>query len=565
MKKPYFLHIVAALLFSGSLFFGMGTVVHADINSAEPITQLMNTNLSAVPSEKVNIKIIKKTITDTSAQFDVQLDARVNTPTIVVITGWNPENKEIFKQVVWSRTMFTAGSKKIVSIDTFRNLIPGTTYTIQFSDTAQSTTGIVKYQKISFTTLGESPAETNEPVDVQKTSLTLTPDDPIIEIDDQGNTVQANNPTKPVGKNENYKVTFKGKFVSTLNLRTNMQLFLGTDQVKPPLVGTLFTNAVIPKNTEQNYELTIHSLKPNTTYYYKIYESTKEFDVLTIKSFTTPLDGSALESTAAPDVQKAAISVTLNTPTFVENKRKDGTITAIDVTISGKILTTLNTRVGLELWLAPTTSLFKAGNTLSPTVLIFKGVEKKFSQTVHSLQPGTKYYYQVKEITKDFFTTAQPMSFTTPGTVITTGTFDPNAPGIFTDYDFNTNLGEPTGDGSANITEPSVLVPCGKRADQNSEENKNCKFEHLMILFGRIIDYLLVLLVPLTVLVAIYTGVQMILHRQIPAELMKYKDNLIRIGWGVAVMLLAWTIIATLLKTFVDPGSMRFILLDLLG
>jgi predicted small integral membrane protein len=115
------------------------------------------------------------------------------------------------------------------------------------------------------------------------------------------------------------------------------------------------------------------------------------------------------------------------------------------------------------------------------------------------------------------------------------------------------------------------LVPCGKRADDLDNDPKtvdpdqNCKFEHLMILFGRIIDYLLVLLVPLTVLVAIYTGVQMILHRQIPAELMKYKDNLIRIGWGVAVMLLAWTIIATLLKTFVDPGSMRFILLDLLG
>jgi hypothetical protein len=56
----------------------------------------------------------------------------------------------------------------------------------------------------------------------------------------------------------------------------------------------------------------------------------------------------------------------------------------------------------------------------------------------------------------------------------------------------------------------------------------------------------------------------MIIHRGMPAELTKYKDNLIRIGWGVAVMLLAWTIIATLLKTFVDPSMTGYILLDLL-
>jgi predicted small integral membrane protein len=83
-------------------------------------------------------------------------------------------------------------------------------------------------------------------------------------------------------------------------------------------------------------------------------------------------------------------------------------------------------------------------------------------------------------------------------------------------------------------------------------------------LIPRVIDYMLILLVPLTVMVCIYTGVQMIIHRGIPAELMKYKDNLKRIGIGVALMLLAWTIIATLLKTLVNPSMSGFILLDLL-
>jgi hypothetical protein len=216
------------------------------------------------------------------------------------------------------------------------------------------------------------------------------------------------------------------------------------------------------------------------------------------------------------------------------------------------------------------TSLFKTANMLLPEKLIYKGVEKTFSQNLIRLKPGTKYYYKIQETSKNFFVTPQVLSFITPGDPLVA--FDPdNTTGALIDYEFPKYIGEPTGDGSAEITAPSVLVPCGKRADdldnnpETVDPDQNCKFEHLMILFGRIIDYLLVLLVPLTVLVAIYTGVQMILHRGMPQELMKYKDNLIRIGWGVAVMLLAWTIIATLLKSFVDPGSMRFILLDLLG
>jgi hypothetical protein len=365
--------------------------------------------------------------------------------------------------------------------------------------------------------------------------------------------------------NENYKATFTGKFTSTLNMRTNLQLFLGEKQSDMVVRGTLFKNSVVPKDTEQSYSFEIYNLKPKTTYWYKIYESTKGFDAQGAKSFDTPLDGSALESTEDPSVQKAAISVTMDAPVFNEIKTKAGVTTSVDVTLSGKVVTTLNTRVGLVVWFGlSSNSIFKAGNVLLSQRLIFKGVDKKFSQTLHGLDPGTKYYYNVQETTKDFFTNANSLSFTTPGAAPTTATFDPDAPGVFGDYEFNTNLGEPTGDGSSTITEPDVLVPCGKRSDQTSEKDKNCKFEHLLELFTRIIDYMLVLLVPLTALVAIYTGVQMIIHRGMPAELTKYKDNLIRIGWGVAVMLLAWTIIATLLKTFVDPSMTGYILLDLL-
>lgn len=552
MKKPYFLRLVATVAFMFVAFFGMNSIAHADVDVAVPLDQKINTNLDAVPSKKIDIQFTKSTITQNDAQFEISLTPTENTPTILVVTVLDPGNNKIIQEIVFSRTVLTRGDNRKITIRNFSNLKAGTTYTIQLTDTAQSSSSVIRYQKLSFTTAGDSPYETNEPKDVQQASFSIVPDDPVVTLETGGS-------------NENYKATFTGKFTSTLNMRTNLQLFLGEKQSDMVVRGTLFKNSVVPKDTEQSYSFEIYNLKPKTTYWYKIYESTKGFDAQGAKSFDTPLDGSALESTEDPSVQKAAISVTMDAPVFNEIKTKAGVTTSVDVTLSGKVVTTLNTRVGLVVWFGlSSNSIFKAGNVLLSQRLIFKGVDKKFSQTLHGLDPGTKYYYNVQETTKDFFTNANSLSFTTPGAAPTTATFDPDAPGVFGDYEFNTNLGEPTGDGSSTITEPDVLVPCGKRSDQTSEKDKNCKFEHLLELFTRIIDYMLVLLVPLTALVAIYTGVQMIIHRGMPAELTKYKDNLIRIGWGVAVMLLAWTIIATLLKTFVDPSMTGYILLDLL-
>lgn len=558
MKKSYFLGVMLSCIIGIGSLLGSFHRVNADVDTAVPLDQKINIDLDAVPVKKINLQFTEKVITYNSAQFSILLNGISTSSSVMVISIKDPNNIEIAHDVIFSKNIVSAGERIPLPPKAFSNLKPATTYTVQISDTSQGLSDIVFYQKLSFTTLPPPPIESTEPKDVQITSFSLTADEPAID-------------RAPGTTTESYTTTFSGKFKSTLNMRTNLQLWLGFTEKSLSVRGTLFKNAIIPKDTEQSYTLKLSDLRPNTTYWYKIYESTKNFDAQGLKSFTTPLDGTALESTAPVADQKAAISVNMDpSPVFKENKKADGSIGSVDVTISGKVITTLNTKVGLSILMGEdSTSLFKTANMLLPEKLIFKGVEKKFSQTLIRLKPGTKYYYKVQETSKDFFVTPQVLSFTTPGTSL--ATFDPDAAGALIDYDFNTNIGEPTGDGSAEITAPSVLVPCGKRADDLDNDPKtvdpdqNCKFEHLMILFGRIIDYLLVLLAPLTVLVAIYTGVQMILHRGMPAELTKYKDNLIRIGWGVAVMLLAWTIIATLLKSFVDPGSMRFILLDLLG
>jgi hypothetical protein len=56
---------------------------------------------------------------------------------------------------------------------------------------------------------------------------------------------------------------------------------------------------------------------------------------------------------------------------------------------------------------------------------------------------------------------------------------------------------------------------------------------------------------------------QMIIQRENPIELTKYKARFIKIGWGVGIMILAWTIVATILKTLVNTDAAKFILLKL--
>ena len=62
----------------------------------------------------------------------------------------------------------------------------------------------------------------------------------------------------------------------------------------------------------------------------------------------------------------------------------------------------------------------------------------------------------------------------------------------------------------------------------------------------------------------VYVGVQMILHRKNPIDLEKYKGQLLRVGIGLAVMLLAWTIVATLMTSLLGDEASKYLLLKIL-
>jgi uncharacterized membrane protein len=568
MKLPHFLKGIFTGMAVLMIIFSGAHPASADVNTAVPIDSVGTGNLPVTANKNVDIKIKNKNITDTTAQFDIELKSLKNTLLSLIITVTDPQGnktQEAFGGGTAITPSFDRGTIINASSRVLSPLLPNTTYTMQLSDTSQSITSEVIYQKVSFKTAAPAPVVTTEPIPVQKASLKIIMNTPKVEVDSN---------TPP---NTTFKATISGKFSSTLNLKSHLQLFFGSDPNNLTLAATLSPEQVIPANTEKTFTATIPRLEKDTTYYYSVRELVNNYEITSASgSLITPIAADMTEMvipTAA--AHQAVVKITSNNPEFI----KHNTLDRYHVVISGNVTTTANARTGLEVLISDpgTQNSFYSGALLLTQTVVFNGQPKAFSGSLFALLPGTKYHYKIRETTKDYMIYGNEVkSFTTPGTAPVDYVYNADtATGELLDYEFPTQLGEPTGTVAITPEEKDALVPCGKRSDQDNETNKNCKFVHLFGgvdengeeipgLIPRVFDYLLILLVPVIVMMCIYTGVQMIIHRGIPAELTKYKENFKRIGIGIALMLLAWTIIATLLKTLVNPSMSGFILLDLL-
>jgi hypothetical protein len=562
--------------FSVGVVIALGIFYHgnvfADVNTAVPIDSVMNRALVMTPNAEVSVKIVGKEITDTTAQFDIELVQLNGGEGVVSLnikisdlqnTQNDPFQLEPFGDGTANNLFNQVNPPLRASSKLFQGLTPNTTYTVQFSDTTQSVGAT--YQKVSFKTLAAAPAPTVATVQEQKDSLSLTLSSPFIELQSGG--------TDP-----KFKATFNGSFSSTLDLRSHIQVYVGTTVNTMQFAGTISPDLVIPAGTVRNFATVVTGLTKNTVYYYKLYEVINGYDIpSTSGEFTTPASDNltVVNFPTAIDHQRAVIT-TLDPGAPILTG--PNTLGRYEANFTGSILTTQNARVGLELYISEPgspQSLFSVGRMLSEKT-IYTGVEERLSKKVFSLYPGTKYYYRIRETTKDYYIFGDEVkSFTTPGTAPQEFVFNPDEQdGILGNYEFPILLGEPTGSVTVVQNDGSPLVPCGKRSDVGTI-NENCQFIHLFGgetadgevipgLIPKVIDFLLVMLIPITVLMCIYTGTQMIIHRGVPAEILKYRENFKKIGIGVAVMLLAWTIIATLLRTLVSPEMAGFILLDLL-
>jgi hypothetical protein len=131
--------------------------------------------------------------------------------------------------------------------------------------------------------------------------------------------------------------------------------------------------------------------------------------------------------------------------------------------------------------------------------------------------------------------------------------------GVFS-YSYNTNTGDPGSTGEYNLdgSEKSIVPKCSY-----GELDTRCSFKHLMILIGNIIDFMLILILPVIAILTVIVGIMMIKDRSNPIKLGEHKKIVSRIVVGVLVILLSWTLVATVINVVIGDDAKRYVLLDL--
>ncbi len=383
-----------------------------------------------------------------------------------------------------------------------------------------------------------------------------------------------------IDSNDGINLKFSGtvtpkKDISDARLR--VQFKKSTDKDYPltflpyPLIGTKSDAGNVlnlDKGETYSYSYSVPSLLPNTSYNIRIvdipYLEIKEINHTTGGGVTTPDTSTGGKITAESYGFPDTVSVIPDTTTAI----LEGTLSPIQNIPDAQ----------LYVFFGISRDSLTRGGLLTSVPL--KEDYIPFKYIFENLNSGTEYFYKIRD-NRRLLDVTQIKSFKTSGTKSGTENpvdpknttvggnsyvFDPNAQtGIFGNYSYPTNLSEPdSGSGGDRSYDGKPLVPCGKKSDQGGED-ATCRFKHVIILFNNIINYMLVLMVPMIALISIYVGIMMIVKRQVPAELLALKDKFSRIGIGILVMFLAWVLVATLLKALVNDESSAFILLDLVN
>jgi hypothetical protein len=395
----------------------------------------------------------------------------------------------------------------------------------------------------------------------------------VITADDYGLTMS-------IDSNEGINLKFSGNLVPTRDI-PNAQLRVQYKQsslpnysvpLPIPLLGTGKEKVNLIKGQTYLYDYTIRSVSLGTNYKVRIVDIT-DYPYLELEE-TNHTTGGGMTT---PNISTGG-KITSASYGFPDNVSviPDTTTATLDDVLS-PVQDIPNAQ--LYVFFGTSADTLVQGERLTSSVLK-KSIPIPFIYQFEDLKTGTTYFYKVRDIGRVLDITAVK-SFKTSGTKSGTENpidpknpsiggdpyvFDPNAQtGIFGNYSYPTDLSEPdSGSGGDRSYDGKPLVPCGKKSDQGGED-ATCRFKHVIILFNNIINYMLVLMVPIIALISIYVGIMMIVKRQVPAELLALKDKFSRIGIGILVMFLAWVLVATLLKTLVNDESSAFILLDLVN
>lgn len=204
----------------------------------------------------------------------------------------------------------------------------------------------------------------------------------------------------------------------------------------------------------------------------------------------------------------------------------------------------------------PTTNVGLVAGDVRTMVIPFNGLSK-----------GTTYYFLIKNNATG---TQSPLwNFTTKG-----GT-TPAPESEMTIFDAeSSHYGDPGGFEPLKdtISDKGIVPKCGRTQNEAGtipvKETRMCAYEDFMQLVSNVIQYALIIIGPIIAIVVMYAGAMIIVLNtkkdptgQIMEQIHKYYNMLTGAAIGVGIILIAWVLVATIIKELgVRP---EFVLLDL--
>jgi hypothetical protein len=333
-----------------------------------------------------------------------------------------------------------------------------------------------------------------------------------------------------------------------------------------PIRGFTYNQKPLAIGKADTRQVVISDVEPGDVYFYYIDNNSEKTSVRKLSltsTFTTP--GTATQIANNP-------SIYFDFPNTTDHIKYGDTWAEFNGTIT-KIADN-PAPVKFSVYLGTSTNNFFDHQSFDLTQILATAPSSPWVAGFVGLKPETTYYVLVKNDTDNnpntyqigsiysFTTTKSGTGSSSPQYLIgedSPAATDNDGQGGAFSYKYPTNITDTGGGNNINAFE-GPIVPC-----TSNSFDERCRYQDLMILVKNIIKFLLMFIIPVVAIVAVYTGMQMILNRSNPVELSKYKANALRIVIGIIIILLAWTLVASIFAAVVNEDVRKILLLDLTG
>jgi hypothetical protein len=290
----------------------------------------------------------------------------------------------------------------------------------------------------------------------------------------------------------------------------------------------------------------VQALKPQTRYYVTFKEITTG-TVLFHKDFTT------LVAFAGPGGGPLGQGIELN-PLIVGGATiafpsQDQKLSKTTADFRGVVSVTVPMDVELSYLFAPAGEPFNQEQQVLNKIRMVPGVNQTININLQGLTEGTRYQFVIKNKTANKL--SSPIEFVTPG-----GTTNETA--LFAGNRIGGNLASESFTSLADDVSDKGIVPkCGRTPGPNVPESETypCTINNFFELIGNVIKYGLIILGPIVALIVIYSGITILVLSgsndptgNIKNRIKSEKARLVKIALGVAIILSAYLIFATIIR-----------------